>query len=41
MQYVDAKGVPTGNLVGDFRLDFNMNAATSFGFIAEVLGPRD
>ncbi len=41
MQYVDATGKPTGNLVGDFRLDFNMNAATSFGFIAEVLGPRD
>ena len=41
MQYVDASGKPTGNLVGDFRLDFNMNAATSFGFIAEVLGPRD
>jgi hypothetical protein len=41
MQYVDATGKPTGNLVGDFRVDFNMNAGNSFPFIAHVLGPRD
>lgn len=41
MQYVDAKGKPTGQLVGDFRIDWDMNAATSFNFICLVLGPRD
>ena len=41
MQYVDANGKPTGNLVGDFRIDWNMNAGTSFPFIVQVLGPRD
>lgn len=41
MQYVDANGKPTGNLVGDFRIDWDMNAGTSFPFVAQVLGPRD
>lgn len=41
MQYVDANGKPTGQLVGDFRIDWNMNAANSFPFVTLVLGPRD
>lgn len=41
MQYIDASGKPTGALVGDFRIDWTMNAANSFPFVALVLGPRD
>jgi hypothetical protein len=41
MQYVNASGKPTGQLVGDFRIDWDMANANSFPFIVEVLGPRD
>lgn len=41
MQYVSANGQGSGKMVGDFRIDWNMNAPNTFNFTALVLGPRD
>jgi len=41
MQYLSSNGKPSGVLVGNFEIDFTMNAANGFQFISQVLGPRD
>jgi hypothetical protein len=41
MNYLDAKGKPTGPQYGNFEIDFLMNAANPFTYLAAVLGNAD